>query len=82
MNGNKLSLNKIKQKNYRILPNWSLELKEGKAYIKYYYKSFYKGDNTETLLLDDNMMNVTMVGNNHGYKPKKFLEPQRVLLTK
>ena len=63
-----------------MLPNWSLEVKSRKAYIKYYYKSFYFGDTTESLLYDDQTMRIVSIGNNEGYKPRPLPEATRVIL--
>ena len=79
-NGKKLKLEKMRKKCARILPNWSLEVKKGKAYIKYYYKSFYSGDNSESLLYNDECMRIVSVGNNEGYKPRPLPEATRVIL--
>mgnify|MGYP007046406359 CR=1 FL=1 len=46
------------------MPNWNLVMRRDKAYIKYYYKSFYKGDTREQVIYDDKDMNIVTVGCN------------------
>lgn len=64
MNGKTLKLGRIAFKNARILPDWTLEIKNSKAYIRYYYKSFYNGDLKTTLAYEDDFMEISVVGEN------------------
>ena len=63
-NDRKIILERIAKCASRLLPDWSLSLKGSKAYIKYYYKSFYKGDTREQEIYDDSNMNIVTVGCN------------------
>ena len=63
-NDRKIILERIAKCASRLLPDWSLSLKGNKAYIKYYYKSFYKGDTREQEIYDDSNMNIVTVGCN------------------
>ena len=63
-NDRKIILERIAKCASRLLPDWSLSLKGSKAYIKYYYKSFYKGDTREQVIYDDSNMNIITVGCN------------------
>ena len=63
-NGKSFVLERIPKRGARIMPNWNLVMRRDKAYIKYYYKSFYKGDTREQVIYDDKDMNIVTVGCN------------------
>ena len=58
----------------RSLPDWTLEIKEEKALIRYYYKSFYNGDQTVKPLYKDDFMEISAVGEN----PKIIDSPSKL----
>lgn len=64
MNGKQLKLERIPNFNARPLPDWSLEIKNNKAYITYFYKSFYTGDKAKATIYDDDSMKIVTVGRN------------------
>lgn len=63
-NGKAFVLERIPHRGARIMPNWNLVMLKNKAYIKYYYKSFYQGDMRKRLIYDDETMNIVTVGCN------------------
>ena len=63
-NGKDLTLERIPVRASRVLPDWSVRMTGRKAFIKYYYKSFYKGDTREQVIYDDPSMNIVTVGCN------------------
>lgn len=64
VNGKVLRLERIPYTNARVLPNWTLDIRDGKAYIQYFYKSFYKGDRGTVLVYSDDFMEISIVGKN------------------
>lgn len=63
-NGKSFILERIPRWKARIMPNWNFVLRKNKAYISYYYKSFYQGDMRKRVLYDDKTMNIVAVGCN------------------
>ena len=74
VNGKGFTLERLAIKNIRSLPDWTLEIKEEKALIRYYYKSFYNGDQTVRLLYKDDFMEISAVGEN----PKIIDSPSKL----
>ena len=71
-NGKSFILERIPRWGARIMPNWNFVMRRNKAYIKYYYKSFYQGDERERVLYDDKTMNIVAVGCNP--RPKAWAD--------
>ena len=63
-NGKNIVLERIPVRASRVLPDWSAQMTGRKAFIKYYYKSFYTGDTREQVIYDDPSMNIVTVGCN------------------
>lgn len=59
-----LMLERIPHRAARVLPDWTIRIRGSKIHIKYYYKSFFKGDRTEQIVFEDETMLIVTVGRN------------------
>ena len=67
-----MTLERIPHRAARVLPDWSIRFHGDKAFIKYYYKSFFKGDLTEQVIYEDHLMHIVTIGRNP--KPGEWKE--------
>lgn len=75
VSGSKFSLEKIPERNSRVLPNWSIEINEGKANVTYYYKSFYSGDKTVKTIFENDEISISVAGKNpNSFEKSRFLK--------
>ncbi|GEM_PF-6185500 len=80
VNGKQLKLERIPHASARILPDWTLEVKDKKVYITYFYKSFYSGDSRVSVIFEDESMEIITVGKNP--EPGAYLKKRSGLNSK
>ncbi len=71
-NRKRLILERIPDRLCRCLPDWLLDVRDGKVEIRYLYKSYYSGDTVSSVIYEDDYMVVLAVGKNPAVGKKSL----------